>query len=75
VKTLSEAKLLEEALKLSPEARAALAVSLLDSLEEPFDPDVEALWEFEITQRVREVALGTARMIPWSEARRVILRG
>jgi hypothetical protein len=32
-------KLLEEALKLSPEARAALAASLLESLEEGVDED------------------------------------
>jgi hypothetical protein len=71
--TPSEAKLLEEALKLSPEARAALAGSLLDSLEGPSDPDIEAQWELEIAQRVREV--GTARTIPWSVARRAILGG
>jgi putative addiction module component (TIGR02574 family) len=73
--TPSEAKLLEEALKLSPEARAALAGSLLDSLEAPPDPDAEALWEAEINHRIREIERGTARMVPWSEARRAILGG
>ena len=36
------AKLLNEALKLSPEERAALAASLLESLEEAVDENVEA---------------------------------
>jgi hypothetical protein len=70
--TPSEAKLLEEALKLSPEARAALAGSLLDSLEEPPDADAEALWEAEINHRIREVERRAARMVPWSEARGVV---
>jgi len=37
-------KLLEEALKLSPEARAALAASLLESLDEEVDEGAEAAW-------------------------------
>jgi len=35
-------KLLEEALKLPTEARAALAGSLLDSLDDTIGPDAEA---------------------------------
>ena len=35
-------KLLEEALKLSPEARAALVASLLESMEEGADEGVKA---------------------------------
>ena len=46
-------KLLEEALKLSTEARAALAGSLLDSLDDTIGPDAEAAWETEIAQRVK----------------------
>ncbi len=69
------AKLLTEALKLSPEERAALAASLLDSLEEPVDEDVEAAWAAEIARRVRELESGAVTPVPWAEARRMILGG
>ncbi len=66
-------KLLEEALKLSPEARAALAASLLESLEEDVDEGVEAAWAEEIAKRIRELDSGVVMPVPWSEARRQIL--
>jgi putative addiction module component (TIGR02574 family) len=66
-------KLLEEALKLSPEARAALAASLLESLDDGVDEDAEAAWAAEIAKRIRELDSGTVTPIPWPEARRRIL--
>lgn len=66
-------KLLEEALKLSPEARAALAASLLESLDEAVDEGVEGAWAEEITKRIRELDSGAVTPVPWSEARRMIL--
>ena len=41
-------KLLEELLKLPVEARAALAGSLIDGLDENLEPGPEAAWETEI---------------------------
>ena len=64
--------LLKEVLKLPPEARAALADSLLDSLDQEVDDNAEAAWPAEIDRRVRELDSGTVRSIPWSEARRKI---
>ncbi len=69
------AKLLNEALKLSPEERAALAASLLDSLEEAVDEDAEAAWAREIAKRVQELDSGVVTPVPWTEARRRILGG
>ena len=66
-------KLLEEALKLSPEARAALAASLLESLDEGIDEGAEAAWTAEIARRIHELDSGAVTAIPWSEARRMIL--
>ena len=66
-------KLLKEALNLPPEARAALAGSLLEGLDETLDPDSEAAWEAEIAQRIRELDSLGVKTIPWSEARRSIL--
>ncbi len=67
------AKLLKEALRLSPEARAALAASLLESLEEGVDEGVEAAWAAEIAKRIRELDSGAVAPVPWPEARRRIL--
>ena len=62
--------ILKKALKLPPEARAALAGSLLDSLEEePLDKDTESAWETEIALRLREIDEGKVNLISWAEAR------
>lgn len=68
--TEREKKLLNEALKLPPEARAALAGSLLESLDQEVDENAEAAWSAEISKRLREIDSGSVRMIPWSEVRR-----
>jgi putative addiction module component (TIGR02574 family) len=67
-------QLLTEALLLSPEARAALAGELIQSLDSQVDDDAEAAWSAEIRRRVDQLDSGTARTVPWSEARRRILR-
>jgi putative addiction module component (TIGR02574 family) len=67
------AKLFQEALKLSPEARAALAVALLESLEDGADEDVEAAWAAEIAKRIQQLDSGAVAPVPWAEARRMIL--
>ncbi|MCZ6625893.1 MAG: addiction module protein [Deltaproteobacteria bacterium] len=64
--------LLKQALKLPPEARAALAGSLLDSLDQEVDEDAETAWHAEIDRRLRELDSGKVKPIPWSEARRRI---
>ncbi len=71
----AESRILEDALKLPPEARAAIAGSLLDSLDQPPDPDAEAAWEAEITKRIRDLDGQAVTPIPWSEARRSIVGG
>ena len=66
-------KILEEALKLPLEARAALAGSLIESLDEVVDENAEAAWADEITRRVESLDSGQAKTIPWSKARRLIV--
>ncbi len=66
-------EVLREALKLPMEARAALAGSLLDSLDDMIDEDAEAAWDVEIARRVREIDEGRAELVPWTEARRRIV--
>ena len=66
-------ELLEKALRLPAEARAALAGSLIESLDETIDEDAEAAWADEIAQRIRDLDSGKAKTTPWSKARRMIL--
>lgn len=67
------AMLLEEALRLSSDTRAALAGALLQSLDEQIDADAEAAWQREIERRLETLDSGAADAVPWSEARRMIL--
>ena len=62
--------LLKKALTLPPEARAALAGSLLETLDDAVDEDVEAAWDKEISSRIEQLDAGAAKAIPWSEVRR-----
>lgn len=70
-----EDRLLRDALRLAPEARAALAGALLDSLDGEPDPGAEAAWDAEFRKRVAELDSGSTKTVPWSEARRNILDG
>jgi putative addiction module component (TIGR02574 family) len=65
-------QLLVEALRLSAEERAALAGELIQSLDTEVDADAEAAWSAEIRARLERIDAGTAKTIPWSEARRRI---
>jgi putative addiction module component (TIGR02574 family) len=64
--------LLTEALRLSPEERAALAGELIQSLETEVDADAEAGWAAEIRARLERIDGGSATTVSWSEARRRI---
>ena len=62
--------LLKKALELPAEARAALANSLLESLDETVDPSAEEEWSREIAHRIAQLDSGKVKPIPWAEARR-----
>lgn len=66
---------LNEALELPPEDRAAIATSLIESLDDDADDDAEALWAAEIARRVAEIKAGEAQLIPWTEVRRRLFEG
>ena len=64
-------ELLKKALALPPEARAALATSLFESLdEEPADEGVAEASSEEIKRRIVEIDSGKVQMIPYEEVRR-----
>ena len=62
----------QEAMKLPPEARAALAGSLLESLDDTVDESSEAAWEAEILRRLQDIDEGKVKLMSWAEARRRI---
>ena len=66
----SPAELLSEALHLPIEARAALADSLLDSLDAEVDPNAEEAWRDEMYRRLQEIDSGSVQLIPWHDAKR-----
>jgi putative addiction module component (TIGR02574 family) len=65
-------QLLDAALRLKPEERAALAGELIQSLETQVDADAEAAWSTEIHARLARADAGLAKTVPWAEARRRI---
>lgn len=75
---IDPAKVREEALSLPANARARLAADLLGSLdddEDIVDPrEHDAAWSSEIEGRLRAVDAGEIATVPWSEARRRIVR-
>ena len=64
------ASLLKDALELPPEARAALADSLLESLDTDIDQGAEEAWRKEIFHRLQEIDRGAVTLIPWEDAER-----
>ena len=65
-------ELLKKALALPPAARAALAGSLLESLDEAVDEGAEAEWQKEIACRLQELDSGKVKPVAWAEARQQI---
>ncbi len=62
-------ELLREASQLPENDRAELAGRLIQSLEGPPDPDVEAAWADEVERRIREIDEGKVKTIPWEQVR------
>jgi len=67
------AEILKAALALPAAARAAVAGSLLESLDDQVDQDAEVAWEAEIARRLDDIEKGKAKLIPWATVRRRIL--
>jgi len=72
--TQEVSELLKKVLALPPEARAALAGSLLESLDDTVDASAEDEWNQEIARRIQELDSAKVKPIPWAEARRQIRR-
>ena len=70
----SAEKFLEEALKLSEEERSVVAASLIDSLDQTSDQNIDEAWESEINERLKQLDNGSSKCIPWPDARKAILK-
>jgi putative addiction module component (TIGR02574 family) len=65
-------ELLQKALALPEEGRAALVRSLIESLEEVSDQGAERAWDGEIARRIAELDSGKAKTVSWEEVRQRI---
>ena len=66
---LSVTHLFEQASHLDEGDRAALAGLLLESLDQPPIPGVEAAWAEEIERRVRQLDSGEVEAVPWEDVK------
>ena len=64
--------LLKRVLALSADERAALANTLLDSLETR-DESVEEAWDKEVARRMADLKAGKAVTVPWEQLHRELL--
>jgi putative addiction module component (TIGR02574 family) len=64
--------LLKQALALPVEERAALANTLLDSLETT-DQSVQEAWDEEVARRIADLKAGKAVTVPWEQLHRELL--
>jgi putative addiction module component (TIGR02574 family) len=62
-------ELLKKALALPEKERADLAGSLIDSLDDTVDENVEAAWQEEVARRLEEVRSGKVKTTPWEDVR------
>lgn len=67
-------KLLDEAMNLPTEARAALAGELIESLDSAVDENAEVEWANEIGRRLAEIDSGAVKPISWPDAKKVLRR-
>jgi len=67
------AELLHRALQLPEAARAALADSLLASLDHEVDEDAEDAWREEIRRRIVEIDNGSAQLVPWEDVEEAVV--
>jgi putative addiction module component (TIGR02574 family) len=64
--------LLKRALALSADERAALANTLLDSLETT-NESVQQAWDEEVARRIEDLKTGKAVTVPWEQLHRELL--
>jgi putative addiction module component (TIGR02574 family) len=67
-------EILNAALKLNDQEKAALAASLIESLDPDYDEGCDEAWAAEVAKRAQEIDSGQVKTVPWSEAREMSLQ-
>jgi putative addiction module component (TIGR02574 family) len=67
-------EILDAALKLNDQEKAAIAASLIESLDPEYEEGCDEAWAAEVAKRMREIDNGVVKTVPWSEARRMIMQ-
>lgn len=60
-------QVLQTALSLNPDDRVQIAESLILSLYDDMDPDIESAWAVEIKRRLESIDNGEVKLIPADE--------
>ena len=71
---MANAKLVKTALALPARTRARLAEKLLASLDDPRQPEIDALWAEEAEDRITAFESGKIRAVPGEQAFRSLKR-
>lgn len=71
--TTTVISLFKKAADLDESDRATLAGLLLESLDRPPVPGVEAAWAEEIERRVKDLDSGRVKTVPWEEVKKSLL--
>ena len=71
--TAKTQRVLKEAMRLPPNARASVAGRLILSLETGAPGDVEEAWEAEIDRRLDNLERSKARAVSWEDVKARIL--
>lgn len=67
-KTAAE-EILGSALRQPEKERARIAEALIASLDATPDPEVEQVWQREVSRRLEELDSGAVQGLPWEEVR------
>ena len=67
-------EILDAALKLTDQEKAAIAASLIESLDPDYDEGCHEAWADEIAKGMRDLDSGQVITVPWSEARKMIVQ-
>ncbi|MDA3924223.1 MAG: addiction module protein [Kiritimatiellae bacterium] len=60
-------RVMDEVLSLPADQRMNLADRILESLNSPTDPEIDAQWAVEVERRVQEISNGEVELIPGEE--------
>ena len=67
--TVTIEQIIDEALQYPEKERAYIAATLISSLEQVADADVELAWQKEVAKRMADISSGRVKCISWEDVR------